>query len=120
VILRRVIEHVRDQQWTAIAIDFVIVVIGVFVGLQVSNWNEDRATQRKADVFTAHLRADVIEEHWGYAFLIACNREVLANAEKAVAALDGTAPLDDEALLVVAYRATQYKQRLRRRSTTTS
>lgn len=43
MILRRVIEHLRKQEWTAIAIDFVIVVLGVFVGLQVNNWNEARA-----------------------------------------------------------------------------
>ena len=35
MILRRVIKHVRNQEWTAIAIDFVIVVLGVFLGLQV-------------------------------------------------------------------------------------
>ena len=29
MILRRVIQHVRKQEWTALAIDFVIVVIGV-------------------------------------------------------------------------------------------
>ena len=29
MILRRVIEHVRNQQWTAIGIDLVIVVVGV-------------------------------------------------------------------------------------------
>ena len=50
MILRRVIEHFRKQEWTAIAIDFAIVVIGVFVGIQVSNWNAaraDRAEERK-------------------------------------------------------------------------
>jgi len=49
MILRRVIAHFRKQEWTAIAIDFVIVVAGVFVGLQVSNWNaasRDRALER--------------------------------------------------------------------------
>jgi hypothetical protein len=39
VILRRVIDHVRRQEWTAIAIDLVIVVVGVFIGIQVANWN---------------------------------------------------------------------------------
>lgn len=34
MLLRRVMEHVRAQNWFAIAIDFVIVVVGVFVGLQ--------------------------------------------------------------------------------------
>jgi len=28
MILRRVIEHFRKQEWTAIAIDFLIVVVG--------------------------------------------------------------------------------------------
>lgn len=33
MILRRVIEHVREQNWTAVGIDFVTVVVGVLVGL---------------------------------------------------------------------------------------
>jgi hypothetical protein len=49
MLLRRVTLHVRDQNWTAVVIDFVIVVVGVFVGLQVQDWNE--------------LRKDRIEEH---------------------------------------------------------
>ncbi|WP_291204439.1 hypothetical protein [Hyphomonas sp.] len=39
MLLRRVISHVRNQEWTAIAIDFLIVVLGVFVATQVANWN---------------------------------------------------------------------------------
>ena len=42
MILRRVIAHFRKQEWTAIALDFLIVVVGVFVGIQVSNWNAAR------------------------------------------------------------------------------
>ena len=36
MILRRVIEHVKQQEWTAVFLDFLIVVIGVFVGLQAT------------------------------------------------------------------------------------
>jgi hypothetical protein len=46
MILRRIIEHFRKQEWTAIAFDFLIVVLGVFVGLQVSNWNAARLDRR--------------------------------------------------------------------------
>lgn len=42
MILRRIIAHFRKQEWTAIGLDFVIVVVGVFVGLQVNNWNDAR------------------------------------------------------------------------------
>ena len=43
MILRRVIEHVKKQEWTAVFLDFLIVVVGVFIGIQVSNWNAARA-----------------------------------------------------------------------------
>lgn len=58
MLLRRIIQHLRKQEWTAIAIDFVIVVVGVFVGLQVSNWNEARANRGIVD---RHL-AEIVED----------------------------------------------------------
>ena len=42
---------------------------------------------------------------------------MLANAERAVDALSGRLQDSNEALLISAYRATQYKQRARRRAT---
>ena len=42
MILTRVIEHVKKQHWTAVFLDFVIVVLGVFIGLQVQDWNSAR------------------------------------------------------------------------------
>ncbi|MEO7916003.1 MAG: hypothetical protein ABIR16_00040 [Dokdonella sp.] len=95
----------------------MIVVVGVFIGLQASNWNQDRATNAQAAAFTERLKADLREEDWMYQLLIAYNRDVLTDANLAVNALDHGAPISDEALLVSAYRATQYKQRPRRRST---
>jgi hypothetical protein len=117
MILRRVIDHVKHQEWTAIVIDLVIVVLGVFIGIQVSNWNTERETNQKAAVFTARLRADLREEAWGYEYLIEYNRDVLANADRALAALSGERPLSDEQFLVSAYRASQYEFQDRRRDT---
>jgi len=37
-----VTEHVKAQNWFAVGIDFLIVVVGVFIGIQVSNWNDAR------------------------------------------------------------------------------
>lgn len=63
MILRRITQHVREQNWTAIAIDFVIVVIGVFIGIQVSNWNQARTDQALAERYlndlTGDLRGDI-------------------------------------------------------------
>ena len=117
MLLRRVIAHFRNQEWTAIGIDLVIVVVGVFIGIQVANWNAERETSQKAAIFTERLKADLREEAWGYQLLIEYFRDVLASADTAVNALSGKSSASNEAILIGAYRATQYKQRTRRRST---
>ena len=57
MLLRRFIEHLRKQEWTAIAIDLVIVVVGVIIGLQVNNWNEARVERQRTAVLLGGLRA---------------------------------------------------------------
>lgn len=42
MILRRLSKHVREQNWVAVALDFLIVVLGVFIGVQIGNWNDTR------------------------------------------------------------------------------
>jgi len=116
-ILRRLSQSLKEQSWTAICVEFVLLVVGVFLGIQVSNWNAEREERLKGAVFTERLKTDLRGEDWSYQFLLTYNREVLANANRAVEALEGKAPLPDEALLVAAYRATQYRQHNRRGST---
>ncbi|MEZ5473300.1 MAG: hypothetical protein R3E90_16140 [Marinicella sp.] len=55
MLLRRVIQHVRNQNWFAIFIDFLIVVLGVFIGIQVSNWNEHLNEKQRADNYRNRL-----------------------------------------------------------------
>lgn len=55
MLLRRVIEHVKSQNWTAVVLDFVIVVVGVFIGIQVSNWNAARGERALERVYLQRL-----------------------------------------------------------------
>jgi hypothetical protein len=59
MILRRVREHVSRHNWFAVTIDFVIVVIGVFVGIQASNWNQGRLERQQAREYRAMLADDL-------------------------------------------------------------
>jgi hypothetical protein len=108
--LRRAVEHVRKQSWTAIWIDLAIVVLGVFIGTQVSNWNADRLTRDKSKVFTTRLKDDLRVDAWRYQLMLAYYRDVRDATAAAADALSGKAPLSNEAFLINAYRATQYKQ----------
>jgi len=117
VILRRLSQSLKEQNWTAIWIEFILLVLGVFLGIQVSNWNNARETKQKSVLFTARLVSDLKVEAWGYEYLIGYNKDVLANARRALDALTGDAPLSDEQFLIAAYRATQYESQDRRRAT---
>ncbi len=59
MLLRRVMNHVRRQEWTAIAIDFAIVVVGVFIGIQAANWNETRTDKARAQVYLERIQNDL-------------------------------------------------------------
>jgi len=49
MLLRRMMDHVQSQNWLAVFLDFVIVVVGVYIGIQLGNWNEASSnSQRKA------------------------------------------------------------------------
>ena len=65
MILRRVIAHFRKQEWTAIGLDFLIVVVGVFIGIQVSNWNDARAERSIADHHLTEIAED-LQAHLGF------------------------------------------------------
>jgi len=52
---RRLLDQLRRQDWMAIAIDLVIVVVGVFIGIQVANWNDGRKEQAGQAVLVQRL-----------------------------------------------------------------
>ena len=42
MLLRRFGQSLKEQNWTTILIEFVLLVAGVFLGIQAANWNEER------------------------------------------------------------------------------
>ena len=59
MILRRLTQSLKEQNWTAIVIEFVLLVAGVFLGLQVSNWNEARADRAAYEAALSRLGAEI-------------------------------------------------------------
>ena len=58
MILRRFSESLKQQNWTAIAIEFVLLVLGVFLGIQVSNWNATQQEHALEAEYIARLQRD--------------------------------------------------------------
>ena len=105
MILRRIIAHFRKQEWTAIALDFVIVVVGVFVGLQAQAWNESRQDRVQERMYIERLARDftAIEERTEFAnekwlSVINVSRRLLADIDAFNAT--GRMPRTEQAILV--------------------
>lgn len=107
MILRRIVAHFRKQEWTAIGIDFLIVVLGVFVATQVADWSAREADRRRGEAYVQRLiqdlESDLVGRRSGLAYYDAVNE----GAQQENALLRETAP-DPRALVLAAYRATEY------------
>ena len=59
MILHRLSQSLKEQNWMAIVIEFVLLVSGVFFGIQVSNWNESRREAQRAHGYLERIHDDV-------------------------------------------------------------
>ena len=57
--LRSLTKHVKDQNWFAVFLDFFIVVAGILIAFQITNWNEARSNNRLAGSYYERLASDI-------------------------------------------------------------
>ena len=55
MILKRIGTAIRARDWAAVAIEFAIVVLGIFVALQAEDWNQGRRDRRLEQVYISRL-----------------------------------------------------------------
>lgn len=54
MVLHRFAENLKAQNWAAVSTELLIIIVGVFIGLQVNTWNESRVeTQRREQIVGA-------------------------------------------------------------------
>jgi len=105
--IRRFREHVAGQNWLAVLIDIVIVVLGVFIGLEVSNWNANRLEGQRAGQLRLRLINELDFNSRQYALQAAYYRQAKAYGLQALADLGGAKPLSDQEFVIAAYQLTQ-------------
>jgi hypothetical protein len=66
MILRRLSQSLKEQNWTAIVIEFILLVSGVFLGMQVSNWNAERVDAQRARVYLERIGSDLHADRMNY------------------------------------------------------
>jgi len=85
MIFRRIKAHIEKENWFAVFIDFLIVVLGVFIGIQVSNWNAAQADKLLAQEYLQRLHADLTSDQRSSSTRAEFNATVAAYGAKALA-----------------------------------
>ncbi|MCA8899924.1 MAG: hypothetical protein KDA53_01600 [Hyphomonas sp.] len=62
MILRRLTDALRKQDWFTVAIETLIVVLGVFLGLQVNNWNAARQDRISGSFYLSSIGDDIASD----------------------------------------------------------
>ena len=85
MILRRLSQSLKEQNWMAIGIEFVLLVSGVFLGIQVANWNEERVDASRATAYLERIRDDINADLSNYQDRISFWSDVSAYGAKGLA-----------------------------------
>jgi hypothetical protein len=107
MILRRLSANLRAQNWTAIGIEFVILVIGVFIAMQVSNWNHQRLARRDSQQMLQQLVPELENQHDFFESARDYYAHTRHYADTAFAGWRRDPRVSDEQFVLAAYQASQ-------------
>ncbi|MEO5577446.1 MAG: hypothetical protein ABIR25_00150 [Sphingomicrobium sp.] len=107
MIFKRVAANLRAQNWSAIAIEFGIVVAGVFVGTQVSNWNAARLERSETQRMLAQLKPNLLSLTDYYESARGYYATTRRYATTAFAGWRGDPKVSDQNFVIAAYQASQ-------------
>ncbi len=90
MIIRRLAGALREQNWFTVVLEVMIVVVGIFIGLQVDGWNDGRKKQQNIEVQLLRIVDDAAVMVAETDRLIVDFDNRIARAQIALEVLDGT------------------------------
>ena len=107
MIFKRAVAGLRGQNWLAITIELAIVIIGVFIGIQVANWNEERLERHETQRMLTRLKPELrnlLDLYASARTYYATTRDYAATA---FAGWRSDPEVNDRDFVIAAYQASQ-------------
>lgn len=117
MILKRLRAEAASQNWLGFALDLFILILGVFLAIQVDNWNKARLDRAEGREYLERLYSDLESNRRDLAFRIHYQGQVLAHARAASAVLAQPVSVDPGGFIIDAYEASNHIPQPIRRST---
>jgi hypothetical protein len=88
MILQRLATAILEQNWFTVVLEILIVVVGIFIGLQVDDWNESRKQNRQELAYVNLLLDDSTVMHQQALAMIERRKNSLLRMKQAMRALE--------------------------------
>ena len=88
MILSNLATGLKQRDWGTVAVEVLIVVVGIFIGLQVDDWNQARIDRADIAEYMERVQGDLNRDADFFAFLAnkaSAKREALATLKKIIA-----------------------------------
>ncbi len=59
MVVRHIIESLRSRNFSFLVVELFVVVVGVFIGIQVSNWNDARLDRIRSSAYLERIGANL-------------------------------------------------------------
>ncbi len=69
MILRRLVTGLRKRDWGTVVLEVLIVVVGIFIGLQVDDWNQVRIGRSDIAIYLQRIHEDLNRDATFFTFL---------------------------------------------------
>lgn len=117
MILRRIANGIKDQDWFVVFVELLIVVVGIYIGLQVDDWNKELENKGVTQTYYARLIDDLMNEKESLEFRIRYYEVAHKHGFSALKTLNSDDGQKNGKFLVDLYQASQIWPYVPQRST---
>ena len=107
--LSRISRALRKQEWSVVSLELVIVVAGVFLGIEASNWNAERSLRAQEASYLLQVRSEILQNTESIEYQIRFVEQGVNGGRRALDYLEGGSACasDCERLLVDFFHSSQ-------------
>lgn len=103
--LRNLIRSSQNHDWFTSVTEFILLVVGIFVGFQLDRWNGDRIQQNEADAYGIQLLDDLNAQQQEMQLRVSYYTNVMDWGMKALTAWDTEQSYSPEQIIIAFYQA---------------
>ncbi|MGJ3232210.1 MAG: hypothetical protein ACFE0P_10460 [Oceanicaulis sp.] len=88
MILSNISKAIREQNWFAVVLEFVIVIAGVVIGFQINAWNKARAERALGQTYKTLIVGEIERQRADYQNMVSGSSSILQDVRIVAAAID--------------------------------